>query len=97
MNAHSARKAIGPARVLTCVALPLLVALAPARAADLLRSPWRSYEAGVAPAMAPNSIVTGDVDDDGDADALLGLYFFGGPGIAVVKGDGRSAFRGFAR
>jgi hypothetical protein len=74
--------------------LLLALALAPAHAQDLLRSPWRSYEAGQSPEMAPDSIVTGDVDGDGDADALLGLFFFGGPGIAVVKGEAGSAFGG---
>jgi hypothetical protein len=80
-------------RTLACTPF-CLVAFAPAGAQDLLRVPWRAYEAGVSPAMAPNSIATGDVDDDGDADALLGLYFFGGPGIAVVKGEGGTAFGG---
>lgn len=95
MNAECTHKHTRPGgRARTCLLLSCAVFATAATAGDLLRSPWRAYEAGVSPAIAPDSIVTGDVDHDGTADAVLGLFFYGGPGIAVVKGQEDGSFGG---
>src|SRR5262245_58163061 len=72
----------------------LLVALTgSAYGAGLLRAPWRAFDAGVFPHMAPSSMAAGDLDGDGDADLALGLYYYGGPGIAVVEAKGNGTYR----
>jgi hypothetical protein len=60
-------------------------------APPILDAPWRGYDTGVFPAgFAPKSILTGDLDGDGDADVVVGNWYFAGAGISVLKnlGDG---------
>ncbi len=73
-----------------------LAAAAPVGAQALFDAPWRAFDAGAFPNIAPNSLVAGDLDGDGDSDLVLGFYYFGGPGIAVLKGTGDGTYGGLA-
>src|SRR5688500_15765497 len=72
----------------------MLAAFPPAAATTgaegLFDAPWRAFDAGAFPNIAPSSLATGDLDGDGDRDLVLGLHYYGGPGLAVLKvnGDG---------
>jgi hypothetical protein len=84
------------ARVACCSALgALLGAFATANAADLFHAPWRAYDAGVFPNIGPAQVEAGDLDGDGDDDLLLALWYFGGPGIGVLKAQPDGSFGEF--
>jgi len=69
------------------VAGPML-AIAPS---DLI-APWRGYPVGEFPNIGPGSIAVGDLDGDGIEDAVVGLDYFGGPGISVLLGTPEGGF-----
>ena len=74
----------------------LLAAASTTGAQGLFDAPWRAFDAGDFPNIAPSSLATGDLDGDGDRDLLLGLYYFGGPGIVVLKASGEGTYGSLA-
>ncbi len=74
----------------TSIILTVLVAL-PALADDpLFKSPWRAFDVGND--VRPITVDFGDIDGDGDRDALLALEFFGNPGISILRANGDGTF-----
>ncbi|MEW5883563.1 MAG: VCBS repeat-containing protein [Armatimonadota bacterium] len=57
---------------------------------SLLDAPWRAYDVADFPHFAPLAAAYGDVDGDGDLDAVVAREFWFSPGIAVLlnRGDG---------
>jgi hypothetical protein len=79
------------------IVLAALLAIAPLASAEgLFDAPWRAFNVGAFPNIAPNSMANGDLDNDGDPDVLVGLYYYGGPGIAVLKANGDGTYGGLA-
>lgn len=58
----------------------------------LLSAPWTAFATGAHPSIGPRSMVAGDLDGDGDIDLVIGLYFFGAPGVSVLLSRGEGTF-----
>ena len=59
---------------------------------NLLEAPWRGFDTGTYPRIGPIAFATGDLNSDGNLDALVGRSFPGSPGILVIFGDGNGSF-----
>ena len=56
-------------------------------------APWRAFVTGNYPqGFLPTTLASGDLDGDGDVDVLVGMYFFGAPGVSVLKNAGDGTF-----
>jgi len=74
---------------ITAALLVVLATATPGESAapiDLV-APWRAYTVGSFPNIGPTSIATTDLNSDGFLDAVVGLNYFGGPGISVLFGE----------
>src|SRR5688500_22323 len=64
-----------------------------APAAALFDAPWRGYDTGYYPdAFGPSAVAAGDLDGDGDADAVVSSAYWGGPGVSVLKNNGDGTY-----
>lgn len=72
------------------ISLLVLVSALTASSQPLFDSPWRAYDVADYPQFAPLAAAYGDLDDDGDLDAVVAREFWFSPGIAVLlnRGDG---------
>src|SRR5687767_7569588 len=64
-----------------------------AAAARVFEAPWEGFDTGTFPVpFGPGSLAVGDVDGDGDADAVVGNDYHSGGGLSVLRNAGDRRF-----
>ncbi len=77
-------------KITTIIIMSVLAALPVLGDEPLFNCPWRAFDVG--DDVRPVTVDFGDIDGDGDRDALLALEYFGNPGISILRSNGDGTF-----